>query len=136
MNVFSWINCLNEGIFSLKNCWTKELSHCHKLWFSNLYIFVIKCRRPLIFQTMNSVRWKNQSLKYQRFPPTGGKNVGIRKSEFVTKTQFLWSQHLKTSKNLKSQNSIQDCLSQTFAFLWPWEKMYVKKTLVFSSLYR
>ena len=26
---------------------------------------------------------------YQRFTPSGGKNIGIRKSEFVTKTQFL-----------------------------------------------
>ena len=24
----------------------KELSFCHKLWFSNLYIFVTQCRRP------------------------------------------------------------------------------------------
>ena len=38
---------------------------------------------------MNSVRWKNLSLKYQRFTPSGGKNIGIRKSAFVTKTQFL-----------------------------------------------
>ena len=38
---------------------------------------------------MNSVRYKNLSLKYQRFTPSGGKNIGIRKSEFVTKTQFL-----------------------------------------------
>ena len=28
-------------------------------------------------------------LKYQRFTPSGGKNKGIRKSEFVTKTQFF-----------------------------------------------
>ena len=38
---------------------------------------------------MNSVRLKNLSLKYQRFTPSGGKNICIRKSEFVTKTQFL-----------------------------------------------
>ena len=28
-------------------------------------------------------------MKYQRFTPSGGKNIGIGKSEFVTKTQFL-----------------------------------------------
>ena len=66
------------------------MSLSHKLWFSNLYIFVTQCGRPQIFQTMNSVRWKNLSLKYQRFAPSGGKNIGIRKSEFVTKTQFLY----------------------------------------------
>ena len=26
------------------------------------------------------------------FTPSGGKNIGIRKSELVTKTQFLYSQ--------------------------------------------
>ena len=39
---------------------------------------------------MNSVRRKNLSLKYQRFTPSGEKNIDIKKSEFVTKTQFLW----------------------------------------------
>ena len=56
---------------------------------------------------MNSVRSNNLSLKYQRFIPSGCKdianrkfefvaknikglkNIGFRKSEFVTKTQFL-----------------------------------------------
>ncbi len=53
------------------------------------YIFATQCRRPKIFQTMNSVRWKNLSLKYQRFTPFVGKNIDIRKSEFVSKIQFL-----------------------------------------------
>ena len=34
----------------------KELSLCHILKFSNPNIFATQCRRPLIFQTMNSVR--------------------------------------------------------------------------------
>ena len=38
---------------------------------------------------MNSVRRKNLSLEYQRFTPSGGKNKGFRKSEFVTKAQLL-----------------------------------------------
>ena len=75
------------------------------LWFSNLYIFVIQCRRPLIFQTMNSVRWKNLSLKYQRITPSGGKNIGIRKSELVTKTQFLCITH---SQNPGSDTGFHD----------------------------
>ena len=48
---------------------------------------------------MNYVRWKNLSLKYQRFTPSvtpsGGKNIGIRKSDFVTKTQFLYGNFIK-----------------------------------------
>ena len=31
----------------------------------------------------------NLSLKYQRFTPSGSKDIGIRILEFVTKTQFL-----------------------------------------------
>ena len=34
---------------------SKELSLCHKLWFSNPYIFATQCRRSLIFETMNYV---------------------------------------------------------------------------------
>ena len=30
------------------------------------------------------------SLKYLRSPTLKGKDIGIRKSEFVTKTQFLY----------------------------------------------
>ena len=62
----------------------KELSLRHKLRFYNPYIFVAQCRRPLIFQTINSGRSNNQSLKYQRFTPTSCKDIGIRKFELVT----------------------------------------------------
>ena len=62
----------------------KELSLRYKLRFSNPYIFVAQCRRPLIFQTINSGRSNNQSLKYQRFTPTSCKDIGIRKFELVT----------------------------------------------------
>ena len=40
-------------------------------------------------KTMNSVRSNHLSLKYQRFTPSGYKDIGIRKFEFVAKTQFL-----------------------------------------------
>ena len=40
----------------------------------------------LIFQNMNSVRSNNLRLKYQRFTPSGWKDIGIRKFEFVAKT--------------------------------------------------
>ena len=58
------------------------MSFYHKVKFSNPYIFANQCRRPLIFQTMNSV-------KYKRFSLSGWKNIGIGKVEFVAKTQFL-----------------------------------------------
>ena len=47
--------------------------------------------RPLIFQTMNSVRPNNLSLKY-RFTSSDCKDKGIRQFEFVTKTQFYYRQ--------------------------------------------
>ena len=53
------------------------------------YIFATRSRKPLLFQTMNSVRSKSQRLKYQRFTPHGFKDKEIRKFEFVEKTQFL-----------------------------------------------
>ena len=46
-------------------------------------------RRPLMFQTLNSVRINSLSLKYERFTPTGCKDIGNRTFEFVAKTQFL-----------------------------------------------
>ena len=38
---------------------------------------------------MNSVRSNNLSLKYQRLETSGCKDIGMRKFEFVAKTQFL-----------------------------------------------
>ena len=67
----------------------KELSFCHKLKYSYPYILATQCRRPYIFQTINSVRSNNLSLKYQRFISTGCRDIEIRKFEVVAKAQFL-----------------------------------------------
>ena len=61
----------------------KELSFCHEFYFSNLFIFATQCRRPLIFQTMNSVRPNNLSLKYQRFTSSDCKDIGIRQFVYI-----------------------------------------------------
>ena len=52
-------------------------------------IFGFQRRKPLKFQTMTFDRSKNISLKYQRFTTLASKDIGIRKSEFVAKSQFL-----------------------------------------------
>ena len=39
---------------------------------------------------MHSDRSNNLSLKYERFTPSGREDIGIRKIEFVAKTQFLY----------------------------------------------
>ena len=68
----------------------KELSFYHKLRFPNSFNLATLFSRPLIFQTINSGRSNSQSLKYQRFTPSGCKDIGIRKCKFVAITQFLY----------------------------------------------
>ena len=65
------------------------MSLCHKLWFSNHYIFGTKCCRTYIFQTMNSVESNILSLKYQRFLTSGFQDIGVWIFEFAAKAQFL-----------------------------------------------
>jgi len=69
----------------------KELNLCHKLKFSNPYIYWTWCCRLLIFQT--KIIWCNRthSLKYLTSTTMGCRDIGIRKSEFVSKTQFLYA---------------------------------------------
>ena len=66
-----------------------ELSLCVKLKYSNSYTFGTRCCKPLIFQIQNI--WSNRihGLKYLRSTTFGSKDIVIRKSEFVAKTQFL-----------------------------------------------
>ena len=87
----NWIFITNVCFekFEVWNWTLKELRYCHRLWFSNFYIFTTQCRRPLIFQTNNSARSYNISLKYLRLTPSGSIDIGIRKFEFVAKTLFL-----------------------------------------------
>ena len=61
----------------------KELSFCHRLWFSNLYIFV-NLRYFKLIILIGKI-----SLKYQRFAPSGCKDIGISRFEFLAKTLFL-----------------------------------------------
>ena len=68
---------------------TKELSLCHKLKYSNPYIYWTWCCRLLIFQT--KIIWCNKVhiLKYLRSTTMGCRDIGIIKLEFVSKTQLL-----------------------------------------------
>ena len=67
----------------------KELSLCHKLKFSNPYIYGTWCCRLLILQT--KIIWSNRihSLKYLWSTTLESKDIGFRKADFVAKTQFL-----------------------------------------------
>jgi len=102
VRIFFISNCFSNVFFNNVNTKyvdkTKDLSLCHKLIFSNPLIFATWCCRPLIFQTIISVRLNNLGLKNYRFTPVSYKDIGIRKYKIVTKTQFLL-ETLKTSHN-------------------------------------
>ena len=103
MIVFSFsslVQIMKNQVFARN--FTKELTLCHKLWFSNPYIFGFQRRKPLIFQTMTFDRSKNISLKYQRFTTLASKDIGIRKSEFVAKSQFLCSSVINNTPSLNN----------------------------------
>ena len=80
---------LNNLLFLLL-FYSKELSFCHKHKCSNSYICASGWFKPWRFQTL--IIWSNRihSFKYQRPPTLGWKEIGIGKSEFVAKTQFLY----------------------------------------------
>ena len=61
-----------------------ELSHCHKLWFINPYIFETgPMSKNLELRIM-----LEQSLKYQRFKKSGCKDIGIRKFKWERLNSF------------------------------------------------
>jgi len=77
----------------------KKPKLCHKLNFSNHFIFLTWWFTLLIFQTL--IIWSHRilSLKYLRSKIQGCKDIGFRTSEFVAKTRFLsvqvaWSEHI------------------------------------------
>ena len=73
--------------------WRKELSLCHKNWFSYPYIFLTWWRKALIFQTKVILSNRIHSLKYLGSTTLGCKGIEIWKSKFVAKTQFLYSKY-------------------------------------------
>ena len=79
----------------------KELSLRNKIKYLNLEIFRTRSCKPLIFQTQ--IFWSNRihSLKYLRSATFGCKDIVIRKSEFVAKTQFLCFQIVVVTHCLK-----------------------------------
>ena len=69
----------------LERNWTKKMSFCHKLKFSNPYIFETWLCKASIFPTLIIWSYRVHTLKYQRFITLGCKDIGIRKSVFVQK---------------------------------------------------
>ena len=100
----------------------KELCLCHKLKFFNHYIFRAKCCRPLIVQTVNSVKSNNLSLKYHRLQISGCKDIGVYIFEIEAKTQFLWgksiNEFMSYDRTKKQINSYIHRLSKVGTFVW------------------
>ena len=87
----------------LKNPY-KELSLCHKLWFSNPHIFTTQCCRPKIFQTVNCVRSNNQSLKFKKFTPTDCKGLeNLSLWQRINSFQHLYLKHVNCCNQIQGQ---------------------------------
>ena len=77
---------LKKQLFKFKDCWIisnmwlKDWSLCDKLKFSNANILATWSCKPLKFQTY---------IVIHRYTTLRCKDIGFRKSEIVTKTQFL-----------------------------------------------
>ena len=87
--------------FKLDRRWRlKELSLCNKIKYLNPNIFRTRYCKPLIFQTQ--IIWFNRihSLKYLRSTTLGSKDIVIRKSGFVAKTQVLCILHSQSVLNI------------------------------------
>ena len=126
----------NKRIIFFPYIWN-ELSFCHKLLFSNHYIFGTRCCRPLIFQTMNYVRSNNHSLKYQRFTFSDRSDIGIRLFEFVTKTLYFRNYLGKAWPSL-SANPLNDIRDVGNAFsrqraIWYLFHIFTKQTKYLSK---
>ena len=98
---------------------SKELSLCNKIKYLNLNIFRTQCCKPLIFQTQ--INWSNRthSLKYLRSATFGSKDIMIRKSEFVAKTQFLYA-------TLPARHCDVDRSSSGFDFTHKYDKCKIR----------
>ena len=59
----------NLTMFTKKS--VKGTVFCHKLGFSNSYIYATQWCTPLKYQTMNFIRSNNLSLKYKMYSPSG-----------------------------------------------------------------
>ena len=64
----------------------KELNLWNKIKYLNLNIFRTRCCKPMIFQTFITEFLVLNIIMPATF---GSKDIVIRKSEFVAKTQFL-----------------------------------------------
>ena len=78
---------------------------------------------------MNFVRSNNLSLKYQRFTPSGSKDKGIIKIEFVSKIQFL-NRKLVNQSCRKGKNIRNEEFKKTRELKKEWKEVRNEKSFV------
>ena len=83
------VHYITSSLLASIFCFTKELSFCHKIKSSDPNIFATWWCKPVIFQTYIIVSTSINRLKNVRSKTLGYKDMEIRKSEFVAKTQLL-----------------------------------------------
>ena len=88
-----------------------------------------QCRRPLIFQTINSIRSNSLGLKYQRFTTTRLQRYRDWKIKFVATTQFLYPELLEI-KNSFVLVAIYDSMREVMIERKRRFQSYVQFTLV------
>ena len=95
---------------------TKDLSFCHKLWFSNSYNFATRSPRPLIFQTINSVRSNSLSLNLKGLHHKVAKTYGLENAsvwQFKAIIKWIWCFY---KANSYTSNSLNHLLSEMGLF--------------------
>ena len=78
---------------------------------------------------MNSDRSNKLSLKYQRFTLSGCRDIGIRKFEFVAKTQFLCSTPTSHNPSLGSCNDVLSTTKSSQKSHPFWGTLYIENKL-------
>ena len=79
---------------------------------SNPFLSVNQCRLPKIFQTMNSVRSNNHSLKYQGVKPL------VYDKDSISKGGLFWQNELFSRKisSISSKNHLRPKMYLTIYF--------------------
>ena len=85
-----WCSVVQMKMFNILLCSVHQgRSTCHKLKFSNPFIFATRWSKFLKFQTYIIWCGRIHSLKYLRYAILSW-DIRIRKSEFVAKIQFFF----------------------------------------------
>ena len=93
------------------------MSLCHKIKFSNPFFLATWWLKPFILQTKIIWSYTIYSLKYLRSTPWDCKDIEIRKSKFVAKTQFFCEWRNPLYLDCVKAFDFREILSKSLLFL-------------------